>query len=61
MPGQASLFHLQKEPDMKALNNMPQSKTITRLGSRPSLVLGLFIFIAGSSVLVAEGLDLLTR
>jgi hypothetical protein len=46
---------------MKALNNMPQSKTITRLGSRPTLVLGLFIFIAGSSVLVAEGLYLLTR
>lgn len=46
---------------MKVLNDMRQSQSIPRLGSRPSLVLGLFIFIAGCSVWVAEGLDLLTQ
>lgn len=46
---------------MKVLTDTPQSKKITCLGSRPSLVLGLFIFIAGCSVWVAEGLDLLTQ
>ena len=46
---------------MKVLNDTRQSESITRLGCRPTSVLGLFIFIAGCAVLVAEGLDLLTR
>jgi hypothetical protein len=61
VPAQASLFISKKDPDMKVLTDTPQSKKITCLGSRPSLVLGLFIFIAGCSVWVAEGLDLLTQ
>jgi|GEM_PF-4700014 len=44
---------------MKVLNDMPQSKTFTRLVFRPASVLGLFIFIAGSLVWLAEGLDVL--
>jgi hypothetical protein len=61
MPDQASLFISKKDPDMKVLNDMRQPQSIPRFGSRPSLVLGLFIFIAGCSVWVAEGLDLLTQ
>lgn len=46
---------------MKALQKNHHRQSIDRLGSRPSLFLGLFIFVIGCAVLMVEGLDLLSR
>jgi len=46
---------------MEALYKIPSLKKITRRGTRPFSVLGMFIFIAGCSMLIAQGLDLLVQ
>lgn len=46
---------------MKRLNAILQYPTLSRFGSKPSLLLGLFIFLAGCCVLILGGIDLVSR
>jgi hypothetical protein len=42
---------------MKSTHDFAGMELIDRVGSRPSWILGLFIFFAGSAVLIAKAID----